>query len=1230
MRVFVNIKILVILVAFIGTLSQVAWTQEQETRADKEFFFAQKLYEDKLYMLASEQFKEFSRNFASHERADDALFLAGESYFAAADYKNAFDAYKELELSYPQSNFLPEGRYRLAECQAALRNFAAAAELFRRVAVFHKESDRAPRALLDAANAYLKSGRHKSALSSLFEVISVYPDSPQRIDAHLSIVEIYLEHENYTETLNQIENVFRVFGPDLKDPKIYLLRARVFERLGQFDEALEIYSKIMEEFEASKEASKVLYHLGRLSQNQGDYEKALTYYQKYLSDFEVSDLTPQVYLNKGDIYFERKEFEQALESYQKAEGVATPALQVEVHYKIASVFYLQEKFELADAMLRQVIRESDEQVENRRLDDAYFYLTEVLIKLGRRKEALQTISEYKNRFHGRPNAHNILFKQTELFEEHLKDYTRALRAYQEFLETFPQSRHVDEAQVGLGRCYEKLAEYKLALKEYENYLVEYPAGDDFAWVKNRIRLISDAVYLEDAKGISQVSNLLGKFNEAQRTENWTFELGKFFFEIKDFGHAVAEFKKILESSGNGVDRTGALYFLGLAYFRMAEKALLKNDPKESAYLDSAAVYLRQLNENNSDVARLEEAEYLLARIELDTLASIESKQTRLQEYHTSWQKKFSNGEYLDFILIQLADSYFDTNGKKDTAYVKTALTYYEKIKNNHPESEYVEKAHFGSAAAFSYLSEDSTALESITTFVAKYPKSEFIAESLLLKAKLERKMGDVDAAVKDLERIESEFFYSPVVRRARLELADFKFESGEYQSALDIYQNVEDLIESAAKNGVGLGYRKALAYEKLGKDSKALEAYVLFIHENPNHPRIAEATLAVARIAQKQKRLTFAKEYYRNILMHASHARYKFEANSALGDIFFEQGLNSDAQTHYLAALQFADEVRQQKYPESQAIRCQIKQKRFAEADRAIKKFKKKYKDSKDEAQFLLEKANVYLADKDFELAEKTFKKLKGDYKNTEFGAQGEFGLGAVYLISKHAEEALKILTDIPSKYPDSEVTPLTYFNLGDFYYKSRQVENALSAFKQVIVHPRAGDYGRKAHLYLIQCYKDLRLWDQAIATTREYLDKYPHSKTSFRRKIDLAQFLMNLKEYHRAIAEFRKLLPFADEDSEAEIQFYIAQSYSEMGDFERATSEYLKVKYLTKPSRLPWHVTALFEAGKCLTRLNKIEAAKAIFQRIIKEEGGQSNFGRFAQRQLDDLTSRSSITSEN
>jgi tetratricopeptide (TPR) repeat protein len=288
-------------------------------------------------------------------------------------------------------------------------------------------------------------------------------------------------------------------------------------------------------------------------------------------------------LKKGDIYFAKEEFEQALGNYQKAEQSASTKPQDEVNYKIAAVFDLQGKYQLAETRLQRVIKNANnsksESESSPFLEGSYFKLTEVLMKSRQPRKALQNIAEYKRRFAKSSKQKKIKFMEAELFEKQLKDYPRALRAYQNYLDQFPRSRRVDEAHAGLARCYEKLTDYRLALKEYQNYLERYPAGEDFEWVKNKVRLISETMNIEG--GLHQVSGLLGKFTETIETGHWDFELGKFYFQIKDFAGAIEAFNKILSESGNSLDRAEVVYSLGLSYAKMADKSVLKNDFQKS-------------------------------------------------------------------------------------------------------------------------------------------------------------------------------------------------------------------------------------------------------------------------------------------------------------------------------------------------------------------------------------------------------------------------------------------------------------------------------------------------------------------------------------------------------------------------------------------------------------------------------------------------------------------------
>lgn len=1197
----------------------------QVSIAEKEFFFAQKLYEDGLHLLAAKQFRDFAQKFPNNERADQALFLSGESYFAISEYDKAFGAYRDMELNYPRSALMPQSRFKMGQCQLAQENFKAAAELWSRVAYFHRESELAPRALLAAGGAYDKAGDFGSALDSFLRVVSDYPDALERMDAHLAVVNLYVDRGDFQEAIAQMDGIFHALGPDLKDPRIYWLRGQIFEKLGQFREAEANYKKIVNEFKSSKEAENALYHLALAYQRHGDYTNALAQFDAFIAQADNADRRAAAYLGRGEIFETLTDNATALDSYRQASRIASAALVDKANLKLARLLAKIKRYQEADKALSGIIK-VDPGTDVQRdtagiIQPAYLLQVDILVELGRARDALSLIRTYKNRFRGSEIMPEMSFRQAEIVEQATGNYPMALRAYQDFIDTYPGNARVDNAQLGLGRCYEKSGEYRLAIREYQHYLETYPGADEFSWAQGRVRSIRENLNLDSNSSLRGLTSLVAVLNSESPSKNIDLEIGKIYYQAKSFEDAVGLFKRaieMLQEGNNGKSPAEAFFLLGKSYFRLAELALLADDPVGAKSLfDSVVVSLSYLEQNFSEF-KAEEVKFLLTRVHLLT----NEGQMSLLDLAATWLERYPQGKHLDFIQMAFADSIFESASAADTSAFRNARTYYEEVVSTPRSSIYLEKAAFRSILCRARFEPDSLVLASVSQFVGDNPRSHFIPEALYLRAQIFQRMGSSQSALDDLRRIETDFFYSSIVTAAQILLGDINSDLGKHQPALESYMKVRRHLKSTSAMELdSLTIRIANTYEQLGQKESALREYIRFIHGHAEDDEAVQAMLAVARISQQEGYEVLAREYLSSILNRDLGQGLKARVHSQLGDLLFADKSFPQALTHYLAAKQLAQDRVEQRYAESRAIRCQYKMEQFAAANAAEKAFKKKYKNIKEEeGQFLLDKGNAYLDDKNFILAEKTFKKLRGSFKNTDWGAHGEFGLGAVYLITNHTEDALKILTDIPSRYPDSEVTPLAYFNLGDFYYKSQQVENAIHAFKRILKHPKAGDYYPKALLYLSKCYGDARMWDQAIAVTREYLNKYPRGEHVFALKVALGRHLMNLKEYDRAIGHFRDLLPYADTESKAEIQFNVAQCYKEMGNFERATAEYLKVKYLTPRTKLPWHVTALFETGRCFLRLNEVEQARKIFQRILREQGVGSNFGRFALKQLEEI----------
>lgn len=1202
----------------------------QAVQADKELQFARKLYDDTLYSLAAQQFERFVKKHPNHQQADAALFSAGEAYIKLGDFKHAYKLFTQLVLAYPRSVWMAKTRMKMAECQKRLKNYANAAALYKRVYVLNPESDLAPQALLNAGTSYTLANREQDAVKTYFDLVQSYPDSPQRFLADLAIINSRFSDGRYQEALQYINTIFKKFGDNLENPKFYVLKADIYIKLGQFDKAEGICAELIKRFSAQPEADLSRMQLAQIYQKQGKFDAALNAFNQLVNATNSDSIKASVFEQEGDLLYKLRRYQETLSAYEKSRQINVNPEPVSLDFKIAETERNLGKFKRAAESYEKVLNTKNAAV----VDSAYLiqksYKGLVASYAGAEKftEALHAIKNYRRKFSVEKQNDWFRFKEAKIIEQNVHDYSRATRVYAAFMEEFPFSPRVDEAQRRLALCYEKLQEFPSALKEYQNYLTRFTAGDDVAWVQQRIRTIHDVVFADKAGNLNAVATVLLTMGHQTRPLD-SIKLAKAFYEIKAFKAAVEQLKNSLTKKGTSDKKwSDGFYWLGMAYYQLARRQGLFGFAKKSAALfDSASVSLNYFVKNSADSLLLENAHVSLAQIVLKQRPR--NRKVLLDSLLLSFEQTFPNSKFSTELKMRQNELYVN-DAEADTADIHRAFRFFTDVLKTKQSGNILEKAGFLRAKASTRINPDSTTLQLLNEFTQRFPDSQYLPVASLLKADLEASLGNETEAVALLEKVVEKYFYTDAALKAMLKLGRFYQKKGQYRSALDSYRRFLKLekelgVEDKQGSQPNLLLAEARLYDQLGDDENALQAYFTFLNENPRPSEAWQAKLAIAAIAHRRKNLAVSKKYYESIVASEADESYREIAIFSLGEIYFDQHLYKDARPYFLKAAKLEPESTSGKAASSYAVRCLYKLKRFKQADAEAKAFLKKYKDSKaDRGQFLLDKANAYKSDKNFDLAEKAFKKLKSNFKQTDLGAKGEFGLGSVYLITNHVEDALKILTGIPAKYPDSEVTPLTYYNLGDFYYKSQQVKNAIHAFKQLVNHKQAGDYKAKGMLYLIQCYADAGMWDQAVALTRQFLDEYPDSEQAFRKQVDIGVYLMKLKDYDRSVAKLKELLPFADQETEAEIQFYIGQCYKEKGDFAQAATEFLKVNYLTRPTKLPWHVTALFEAGRSLIRLGDVDQAKKIFQTIVTKEGAESNFGRFALQKLQELESKS------
>jgi tetratricopeptide (TPR) repeat protein len=508
-----------------------------------------------------------------------------------------------------------------------------------------------------------------------------------------------------------------------------------------------------------------------------------------------------------------------------------------------------------------------------------------------------------------------------------------------------------------------------------------------------------------------------------------------------------------------------------------------------------------------------------------------------------------------------------------------------------------------------------------------------IGQLLLAKWLMQRRNHDL--ALDQLATIQKKYFYSALADSAALLRVRLLMQANRYSEALREMQRAESkgqraersLTNGGVANNDGLDLTRARAAEAIAAYPVAIRSYLKFLQNHPQAPEAAAVLLNAARLTKQVGAAQLAASYFEECLQRFPDAPAAREAKLNLAEMRY------DAEDYARARELFLDLVKEapvvEKAPPTPwelrarkgAILCLYKTNQAGLAENEIKFFRTRFPDDKNSlAEMQYAAGELAVAQKNFPEAEKIFKKLSGDYRNTPSAIYGDYGLGKALIVQNKFEPALEVLTEIPRRYPNHSFLPTFYIGLGDFYQSQQQWDNALTAFNKVVQDSAFDNNYRLATRYLINVYDRLGLYDRAVGLCRHYVARFPDEAVTFNLRVKIGVFLMSLSQFDDAIAHFRKLKPLADAETEPEIQYYIGKSYFNAGQFEQAIAELLRVKFFSKPTKLPWDITALYESGLCYMRLKNYDRARQLFQQIVREQGSQSDFGRFAQAKIEEL----------
>ncbi len=1189
---------------------------------EQDLTFADQLADKGMYDLAAVQFSRYAETYPLSPKAPEALFKAAVNYEKADSLGKAASTYMSLLLKFPDSRFIDRAIFNRATILSQKGEHRDAAVTFARLQLFQPESELVPQAQIAACREYLKMDDLKSAAEALDVLLEKFSTHPLRLEARYLLAEIQKRRNQPALAMGQLDRILSDRAGTELAVKSKYLRAKIFEQMGKYSQADSVLLALVNSGAKLDSVYAAGAKLARTLFERGQYEKSIDVLQKTIAlepphTFRFSALL-------CDNYYMLKNFAAAQSALQNIIPDSLDDIQrIGFEFRMAKVLgHLNDHSNALGHYLQTIARLDTVKNLHMLKHESMISAADQLVKLGRPGEAVRRLQGYINADETVSQIDEILFQMGQIQENHLKDYFGARQNYSAISSLSYRSQFADDAILGVARTFEAEGNYDLAIGEYNRYFQLYPGADDFEKIEKRVDYLRKFKLVKSSQAQNALNNMMAQnmlgSSQARMLLDWAKQQINIFH---DYQKALASLKKILGKDREDVSEEELFYYMALCHARLADYYLVNTQPTFSSHLDTLNKTLSYLTQNYPDSRFIPGIWYELVKLQLSVA---DDRNHRIEILENALVSAVNLPDSLDHNLryLLLRELVHDRNSF-DRANVPRAKRLAADITGN--RSPVAGRTHFLEGVMHLWMERPDSAANELQIVVNEYGLSPDVVKAYFILADIHDLLGLWEEAERLYTMVSEEYYYSKLAPYARERLMNLLVKQGKSRQAIKRYQqsrsNVprEFAIYFSRPSDEEMLWFYAQAQLQEQKTAEALYSLKKYLLEHPNGKYRKQALNQAGELANEMNHLDMALGYFEELIRTFPDDSLAQSASVRAGDIYYDRGLYDKALSRYLMV---GDSVHHNLKIDARAkhILCEFKLGHLDRAKAMAEQFERELDHPPSQAEFLYEEGLYHLKQKNFKEAEKIFRLLSKRYDDIPAGGRGELGLARMYVITNKTEDALKILTKIPEDYKDPEIVATAYLNLGDFYYENRQDENCILACLKVLELQERGPLRARATQLLVDAYDNLGMRDRAIALLREYIELYPNDPDILQKKIRIGVLLYYLKDYDRAISQLRRLKPLVSEEDEPRVQYWIAKSFADHGNREQAIVEFLKVKYLSKPGKLPYGATALYEAAMEYRKIGNLPKAVELLQQVVRERGTADNIGQAASMKIREI----------
>lgn len=490
----------------------------------------------------------------------------------------------------------------------------------------------------------------------------------------------------------------------------------------------------------------VPYYIAECYYLEGNYERATAYCIPLLD----SASNPAKLLNSGEIkkitaesYYRLYDYKDAIPYF--AQYAAAGSLDETESYEFAYCYFVTRQYAAAIPYFQSAVTYNDSLSQ-----DALYHVGECYLNTGQKSYAANAFSDASKMNYYPDLKENALLNFAKIAYETCSDpFDAAISALSEYINTYPNSPHIEEAYRYLVNIYSTTRNYEAALHSLDHIQ---------KWDSHLQAVYQRMCYY---RGVDLYSN-------------------------DQMEPAISYFDKSLAFNYDPKLHLLAYYWKAEAFYR------------EKKYNDAVAAYNECMNQPGAFASDYNLCQYGCGYCYFE-----------MKDYDNAgdWFRKYVSMETGD--KARLCDAY---NRIGDCYFVKeeyaSAIPFYQKSMNlNAHDADY---ACYQIAQALDVLHKFDAEVNTLVSFMSNYPKSSYYSSAMMELANAYLSDNQPKAAADMYQRVVNEYPSSPNINRCLLQLGMIYYNQGQNDQALQAWKQVAGKDKNSSEGSEALSHIKML------------------------------------------------------------------------------------------------------------------------------------------------------------------------------------------------------------------------------------------------------------------------------------------------------------------------------------------------------------------------------------------------------------------------------------